>query len=141
MNRSDLLVVTPKVHRVTFYTCVPYLIFFTALHIIGKPDSEAFGYFVILCFATVFLLLKALVTPWLMPTIVKPNSISSITQYGGEIVIELDELALEYCYTGVDGLHIQSNTGQTLHLNNTLYAAKDLEKILQRIVNLIDKAN
>ena len=131
--------IKPKVNRVTFYWAVPFLILsFPFLY--GNPfnfePSTFVGIVFILTVGFISILFMSLFKPWLMTVSIKKNIIRQVTDFGGEIKINILKINFNMTYHDDSGLNIAPESGESLFLSSLLFSDEDLYKLVAYINKL-----
>ena len=121
--------IRPQVHKITFYWIVPYILFqFVYLYInpFGHDDSVIMGISFLTIIGVILMAFMSLFKPWMLSVNVSNNIISQITEFGGEIVIDINLLDFEQSVYDDFGLELTTTEGSTLLLHSHLFKESDL---------------
>lgn len=128
--------IRPQVHRITFYWIVPYVIF-QCVYLYVNPFNHDLDFIIGISFlviiAVILMALMSLFKPWMLSVHVSDNVISQVTEFGGEVVIDINLLDYELSVYDEVGLMLVTTEGARLQLERSLFKESDLSKLVEYI--------
>lgn len=83
--------------------------------------------------AVILMALMSLFKPWMLSVHVSDNVISQVTEFGGEVVIDINLLDYELSVYDEVGLMLVTTEGARLQLERSLFKESDLSKLVEYI--------
>ncbi len=128
--------IRPQLHKVTFYWIVPFAIFkgvYLYINPFGHTEEYVFGLFLLITLCIILMAIISLFKPWMMSVHVNGNLISQVTEFGGEIIIDIERLDYDLSVYDDNGLSLITVDGSRLDLASKLFKESDLNKLIEYI--------